>query len=489
MASDLKKGARITGTARDKLAADLRKKYDSGQSIRALAESSGRSYGFVHRILTESGTTPARPRRRDPAEEDLTLTRSDTGTVPGPRRGPGRAGRAGRDRGARPPGPAQRADAVHLGGVARGRPVAAGGRPGRGGPRRGPRLLRRPGPGGVRPGRDPGRARAAGAGGDAARREGDATIRGFQQAFSWLRRPGPDLGRGRAGHAVGAGFQLALACDLRVLADDATVQRWPSRATAWCPTSAGRTRWSTAVGYSRALEICLTGRRVDADEALRIGLATIVVPRAELAAAVADLVAALLRAAARTRSPRPRRCCSARRPRPGRAGGGRTGGPAAAAPRRRSPLAAGFGCDDGLADGFAVGGAAEARRIRHAWSRREVPAMTMPGGHGPWTVMRSYRRDGSVTEQKLPKGTARRIAGFARPYRWDLTVFLLTVTASAVIGVITPVLAGRVVNVISSHGAPATVVQIARPGRDPGRVRRRSSRSPSGGTRPASARA
>jgi hypothetical protein len=55
--ADLKKGARITGSARDKLAADLRKKYDQGQSIRALAESSGRSYGFVHRILTESGTS------------------------------------------------------------------------------------------------------------------------------------------------------------------------------------------------------------------------------------------------------------------------------------------------------------------------------------------------------------------------------------------------------------------------------------------------
>jgi hypothetical protein len=56
-AADLKKGARITGQARDKLAADLKKRYDSGQSIRALAESSGRSYGFVHRILTESGAT------------------------------------------------------------------------------------------------------------------------------------------------------------------------------------------------------------------------------------------------------------------------------------------------------------------------------------------------------------------------------------------------------------------------------------------------
>ena len=57
MAQELKKGARITGAQRDKLASELRKKYDAGQSIRALAESSGRSYGFVHRILSESGTT------------------------------------------------------------------------------------------------------------------------------------------------------------------------------------------------------------------------------------------------------------------------------------------------------------------------------------------------------------------------------------------------------------------------------------------------
>jgi hypothetical protein len=53
----LKKGSRVTGPDRDKLAAELKKKYDSGQSIRALAESTGRSYGFVHRILTESGAT------------------------------------------------------------------------------------------------------------------------------------------------------------------------------------------------------------------------------------------------------------------------------------------------------------------------------------------------------------------------------------------------------------------------------------------------
>lgn len=57
MADALKKGSRVTGAERDRLATDLRKKYDAGQSIRTLAAASGRSYGFVHRMLSESGAT------------------------------------------------------------------------------------------------------------------------------------------------------------------------------------------------------------------------------------------------------------------------------------------------------------------------------------------------------------------------------------------------------------------------------------------------
>jgi hypothetical protein len=53
----LKKGSRVTGGERERLAADLRKRYDGGVSIRALADATGRSYGFVHRILTESGAS------------------------------------------------------------------------------------------------------------------------------------------------------------------------------------------------------------------------------------------------------------------------------------------------------------------------------------------------------------------------------------------------------------------------------------------------
>ncbi|MFC9500853.1 helix-turn-helix domain-containing protein [Streptomyces sp. NPDC056982] len=51
------KGKRITGAARDKLAAELKAAYEGGASIRSIADSTGRSYGFVHRILTEAGVT------------------------------------------------------------------------------------------------------------------------------------------------------------------------------------------------------------------------------------------------------------------------------------------------------------------------------------------------------------------------------------------------------------------------------------------------
>ena len=56
-ADTLKKGSRVTGGERDRLAADLRRKYDAGSSIRALADATGRSYGFIHRMLSESGVT------------------------------------------------------------------------------------------------------------------------------------------------------------------------------------------------------------------------------------------------------------------------------------------------------------------------------------------------------------------------------------------------------------------------------------------------
>jgi Helix-turn-helix domain len=53
--AELKKGSRVTGTDRDDLTTTLRTKYDGGASIRELAAATGRSYGFIHRVLSESG--------------------------------------------------------------------------------------------------------------------------------------------------------------------------------------------------------------------------------------------------------------------------------------------------------------------------------------------------------------------------------------------------------------------------------------------------
>ncbi len=54
---ELKKGTRVTGGDRASLSEQLKSKYEGGQSIRALAAESGRSYGFVHRILSEAGAS------------------------------------------------------------------------------------------------------------------------------------------------------------------------------------------------------------------------------------------------------------------------------------------------------------------------------------------------------------------------------------------------------------------------------------------------
>jgi transposase-like protein len=54
MSAAIAKNARITGPARDKLAKQARTAYKKGQSIRDIAESMGRSYGFVHGLLAES---------------------------------------------------------------------------------------------------------------------------------------------------------------------------------------------------------------------------------------------------------------------------------------------------------------------------------------------------------------------------------------------------------------------------------------------------
>ncbi|MFL1377162.1 MULTISPECIES: helix-turn-helix domain-containing protein [unclassified Nocardiopsis] len=55
MNDELRKGTRVAGENRSELAVELKRRYDAGESIRQLAAATGRSYGFVHRLLGEAG--------------------------------------------------------------------------------------------------------------------------------------------------------------------------------------------------------------------------------------------------------------------------------------------------------------------------------------------------------------------------------------------------------------------------------------------------
>lgn len=125
------------------------------------------------------------------------------------------------------------------------------------------------------------------------REEATARIAQWQEAFDWSSRPDLVSVAGVQGHAIGGGFQLALGADLRILATDAHFTM-AEPMLGIVPDLGGTKRLVDLVGYSRAADICLTGRRVPAEEALRIGLASRVVPNDELDVAIDEMVTALL---------------------------------------------------------------------------------------------------------------------------------------------------------------------------------------------------
>src|ERR1700761_4505881 len=69
-----------------------------------------------------------------------------------------------------------------------------------------------------------------------------------------------------------------------------------------------------------------------------------------------------------------------------------------------------------------------------------------PGGPGGMAMVRGFRMDPSVTKQKLKPGTIKRIMGYARPYRFQLTFFLLATAVDAAITVVNPLLLRDLIN-------------------------------------------
>ncbi|MFB9312125.1 enoyl-CoA hydratase/isomerase family protein [Nocardioides plantarum] len=119
-----------------------------------------------------------------------------------------------------------------------------------------------------------------------------ATIDAYQQGFTWLRDPRFVSIAVVHGYAIGAGFQLALSCDLTLVADDAYFCM-KEAALGLVPDLTGTRPLVDAVGYSRALEICASARTVSAEEAVRIGIALDSVPADRLDSRLAELVASL----------------------------------------------------------------------------------------------------------------------------------------------------------------------------------------------------
>lgn len=94
------------------------------------------------------------------------------------------------------------------------------------------------------------------------------------------------------GHCLGGGLEIALCCDIRVVAEGASLGL-PEVTLGIFPAAGGTQRLPKAIGQGRARELLLTGRRIDAAEAREIGLANRVVPAGEAAAVALEIARGL----------------------------------------------------------------------------------------------------------------------------------------------------------------------------------------------------
>ncbi len=90
------------------------------------------------------------------------------------------------------------------------------------------------------------------------------------------------------GFAFGSGLELALFCDIR-LAAEGTQLAFPEVKLGFIPAAGGTQTLPRTIGQAHALDMLLTGRRVDADEGVRLGLLTRTVPAEQLAHATREL--------------------------------------------------------------------------------------------------------------------------------------------------------------------------------------------------------
>jgi enoyl-CoA hydratase/carnithine racemase len=120
-----------------------------------------------------------------------------------------------------------------------------------------------------------------------------AMVRRAHQVLDRLADEAPVFVAAIAGHALGGGYEIALACDLRVAAEGGYRIGLPEVTLGLLPGTGGTQRLPRLIGRGRALELMTTGRTVTPDEAHRLGMVDRLVPAGELDKAVAELAATL----------------------------------------------------------------------------------------------------------------------------------------------------------------------------------------------------
>ncbi|MEJ2186528.1 MAG: enoyl-CoA hydratase-related protein [Gemmatimonadota bacterium] len=123
---------------------------------------------------------------------------------------------------------------------------------------------------------------------------GIETSRRGQDVFRFIERLPKPVIAAVNGYALGGGLELALACHLRIAADNARFGL-PEVTLGIIPGYGGTVRLPRLVGRGRALQMILTGAMIDANEALNIGLVNQVVPREELTDTTRTLLGRILK--------------------------------------------------------------------------------------------------------------------------------------------------------------------------------------------------
>ncbi len=121
----------------------------------------------------------------------------------------------------------------------------------------------------------------------------NAMVRRAHEVFNRFAAEAPVFIAQIAGHALGGGYEIALACDIRIAAEGSYRIGLPEVTLGLLPGTGGTQRLPRLIGRGRALELMLTGRAVEPAEAFELGMVDRLVPFDDLDKVVGDVTSAL----------------------------------------------------------------------------------------------------------------------------------------------------------------------------------------------------